>query len=44
MWRLYVLLLQQKTDERDETSTETKATYDKIKDFVGDNYQHLDLI
>ncbi|SEL41322.1 23S rRNA (uracil1939-C5)-methyltransferase [Butyrivibrio sp. ob235] len=26
-------------DELDETSAETKATYDKIRDWVGDNYQ-----
>lgn len=44
-----VLLSQQKPDEHvriqidldelDETSAETKATYDKIRDWVGDNYQ-----
>ena len=26
-------------DELDETSAETKATYDKIRDWVGENYQ-----
>ncbi len=44
-----VLLSQQKPDEHvrikidldelDETSTETKATYEKIRDWVGENYQ-----